>query len=118
VYCSRLEFSEQLGLCSTQHCSRSDLRSPTGLLAFPGLVFGSIAFPAARSVVRSVARFLAMDSTGQGHTSRLPLSNIFPPGAGVSCSISVCPGAGVHPGVVPSARSARLLSCAVHSLQW
>jgi hypothetical protein len=40
-----------------------------------------LGFPeAAHSVLRSVARFLAMDSAGQGHISRLPLSNIFPPG--------------------------------------
>jgi hypothetical protein len=40
-----------------------------------------LSFPeAARSVLRSMARFLAVDSAGQGHISRLPLSNIFPPG--------------------------------------
>jgi hypothetical protein len=41
-----------------------------------------LSFPkAARSILRSVAHFLAMDSAGQGHISRLSLSIIFPPGA-------------------------------------
>jgi hypothetical protein len=41
-----------------------------------------LSFPeAARSVLRSMVRFLAVDSASQGHISRLPLSNIFPPGA-------------------------------------
>jgi hypothetical protein len=59
--------------------------------------------------------FLCVDSAGQGHVSRLPLSDFFSHRErGVVCSV-FRPGSGVHPGV---GSPARFPSCAVRSLRW